>query len=173
MEAQACVVSLGNESARLVRSLGIRLAIAPVKGYSLTFPVDGWNEAPAVPFADDGHKVAVVRLEDRVRVAGTAEFAGTDRRLTPERIAHLRSFFLTLFPGYPHDGAGEGWTALRPMTPDGAPYLGPTPVKGLYLNTGHGHLGWTMACGSGRIVSDLVLDRPVAIELAGLTHEGR
>ena len=69
--------------------------------------------------------------------------------------------------------AGEGWTGLRPMTPDGAPCLGPTPVKGVYLNTGHGHLGWTMACGSGRIVSDLVPDRPAAVELAGLMHEGR
>ena len=149
--ADACLVALGNDSAALLRPLGIRLPIYPVKGYSVTFPVGGWNDAPVVPFADDGHKAGIVRIGDRLRVAGTAEFAGHDRTLNPKRIANLRSFFLSLFPDYPHGAAGEAWAGLRPMTPDGLPYLGPTPVEGLFLNTGHGHLGWTMSCGSASI----------------------
>ena len=173
IEADACVVALGGESARLVRPLYIRLPIYPVKGYSVTFPVDGWNDAPVVPFADDGHKAGIVRIGDRIRVAGTAEFAGCDRSLNPKRIANLRSFFLSLFPEYPVQSAGDGWTGLRPMTPDGIPYLGPTPVEGLFLNTGHGHLGWTMSCGSASIVADLVCGRDADIDLDGMTLDGR
>ena len=173
VEADACVVALGYESARHLRPLGVRLPIYPVKGYSLTFPVGGWNDAPVVPFADDGHKAGIVRIGDRIRVAGTAEFAGPDRTLNPKRIENLRGFFLSLFPDYPDRTAGDAWTGLRPMTPDGIPYLGPTPVGGLFLNTGHGHLGWTMACGSARIVADLVCGRDAEIDLAGMTLEGR
>ena len=104
--ADACLVALGNESAARLRPLGIRLPIYPVKGYSLTFPVGGWNDAPVVPFADDGHKAGIVRIGDRIRVAGTAEFAGRDRTLNPKRIANLRNFFLSLFPDYPDRSAG-------------------------------------------------------------------
>ncbi len=173
VEADACVVALGGESPRHVGPLGIRLPIYPVKGYSLTFPVGGWNDAPVVPFADDGHKAGIVRIGDRIRVAGTAEFAGRDRTLSPKRIANLRNFFLSLFPDYPDRSAGDAWTGLRPMTPDGIPYLGPTPVEGLFLNTGHGHLGWTMACGSASIVAALVCGREAGIDLAGMTLEER
>ena len=173
LEAQACVVALGNESPACLHPLGIRLPIYPVKGYSLTFPVGGWNGAPVVPFADDGYKAGIVRLGERLRVAGTAEFAGCDRTLNPKRIANLRSLFLTLFPDYPDPAAGAAWTGLRPMTPDGVPYLGRTPVRGLFLNTGHGHLGWTMACGSGSIVADLVCGRDPGADLTGLPLEGR
>ena len=173
VEADACVVALGGESARHVRPLGIRLPIYPVKGYSLTFPVGGWNDAPVVPFADDGHKAGIVRLGDRIRVAGTAEFAGRDRTLNPKRITNLRNFFLSLFPDYPDRTAGDAWTGLRPMTPDGVPYLGSTPVEGLFLNTGHGHLGWTMACGSASIVAGLVCGLDAGIDLEGMTLAGR
>ena len=171
--ADACLVALGNESAGRLRPLGIRLPIYPVKGYSVTFPVRGWNDAPVVPFADDGHKAGIVRIGDRIRVAGTAEFAGRDRSLNPKRIDNLRNFFLSLFPDYPDWSAGDPWTGLRPMTPDGIPYLGPTPIEGLFLNTGHGHLGWTMSCGSASIVADLICGRDADIDLDGLTLEGR
>ena len=171
--ADVCLVALGNESAERLRPHGIGLPIYPVKGYSVTFPVGGWNDAPVVPFADDGYKAGIVRLGDRIRVAGTAEFAGRDRTLNPKRIENLRSFFHSLFPGYPDRSAGEAWTGLRPMTPDGIPYLGPTPIGGLFLNTGHGHLGWTMACGSASIVTDLICGRDAGIDLAGMTLEGR
>ena len=173
IEADACVVALGGESARHVRPLGIRLPIYPVKGYSLTFPVGGWNDAPMVPFADDGHKAGIVRIGDRIRVAGTAEFAGRDTGLNPKRIANLRKLFLSLFPAYPDGSAGTAWTGLRPMTPDGLPYLGPTPIEGLFVNTGHGHLGWTMSCGSASIVADLICNRDPGIDLEGMTLEGR
>ena len=173
VDADACLVALGAESAACLGPLGIRLPIYPVKGYSVTFPVGGWNDAPAAPIADDGHKAGIVRIGDRIRVAGTAEFAGRDRTLNPKRVANLRNLFLSLFPGYPERSAGEAWTGLRPMTPDGLPYLGRTPVEGLFLNTGHGHLGWTMACGSASIVADLIRGRDAGIDLSGMTLEGR
>ena len=171
IEADVCVVALGTDSAAWLRPHGIHLPIYPVKGYSMTFPAGGWNNAPLVPIADDGHKAGVVRIGERIRVAGTAEFTGWDRTLNEKRIANLRNYFLTLFPDYPEPEAGEAWTGMRPMTPDGSPYLGPTPIKGLYLNTGHGHLGWTMACGSARIVADLIRGRDAEIDLAGMTLE--
>ena len=173
VDADACVVALGNDSAARLQPLGIKLPIYPVKGYSVTFPVGDWNAAPVVPFSDDGHKVGIVRIGDRIRVAGTAEFAGRDKTLTPKRIRHLREFFFSFFPDYSERSMGEGWTGLRPTTPDGCPYLGPTPIEGLYLNTGHGHLGWTMACGSARIVADLICGRDPEIDLAGMTLQGR
>ena len=171
--ADACVVALGKDSAALLRPHGIRLPIYPVKGYSVTFPAGGWNDAPVVPLADDSRKMGVVRLGDRIRVAGTAEFGGHDTRLNPKRVAHLQDNFFSLFPDYPHREAGKAWTGLRPMTPDGIPYLGPTPVDGLYLNSGHGHLGWTMACGSASIVTALVLGRDPGLDLTGMTLAGR
>ena len=171
--ADACLVALGNGSAARLRPLGIGLPIYPVKGYSVTFPVGGWNDAPVVPFADDGFKAGIVRIGDRIRVAGTAEFAGWDRTLNPKRIANLRNYFRGLFPHYPDRSDGEAWTGLRPMTPDGIPYLGPTPIGGLYLNTGHGHLGWTMACGSASIVANLICGRDAGIDLDGMTLQGR
>lgn len=173
LAADACVVALGKDSAALLRPHGIRLPIYPVKGYSVTFPAGGWNEAPVVPLADDSHKMGVVRLGDRIRVAGTAEFGGHDTRLNPKRIAHLQGIFFSLFPDYPHREAGKAWTGLRPMTPDGIPYLGPTPVDGLYLNCGHGHLGWTMACGSASIITACVQNRDPGLDLTGMTLAGR
>ena len=173
IETDACLVALGNASAALVRPLGISLPIYPVKGYSVTFPVDGWNGAPVVPFVDDARKMGIVRMGNRVRVAGTAEFTGDDKTLNPKRIANLKEFFFSLFPDYPDRDAGEAWTGLRPTTPDGLPYLGSTPVQGLYLNTGHGHLGWTMSCGSARTVADIITGERPEIDLAGTTLEGR
>ncbi len=173
VETDACIVALGNESALLLRPLGIKLPICPVKGYSVTFPIEGWNGAPMVPFVDDGRKIGVVRIGERVRIAGTAEFTGYDTTLNPKRIANLKKFFFNLFPDYPDRGKGQEWTGLRPTTPDGIPYLGLTPIRGLYLNTGHGHLGWTMSCGSAKAVCDLIMDRVPEIDLAGMTLRER
>ncbi len=173
LETEACLVALGNESAALVRPLGVKLPIYPVKGYSVTFPIEGWNGAPRVPFVDDGCKIGVVRIGERVRVAGTAEFAGYDKTLNPKRVANLKRFFLDLFPAYPDPDRGQAWTGLRPMTPDGIPYLGSTPVAGLYLNTGQGHLGWTMSCGSAKAVSDVILGQEPEIDLTGMALSGR
>jgi len=173
LPADACLVALGNQSRELVRPLGIRLAIYPVKGYSLTFPVEGWNGAPKVPLSDDGRKIGAIRLGDRIRVAGTAEFVGYDTALNRERLDNLKQHFAALCPDYPDLERGSEWAGLRPTTPDCLPYLGQTPVPGLFLNTGHGHLGWTMSCGSGKLVSDTILGRPTEIDMAGLTLQGR
>jgi len=173
VDADACVVALGNGSAAHLRPLGIRLPIYPVKGYSLTYPVGDWDGAPLVPLFDDGYHLGVVRIGDRLRVAGTAELAGYNTTLTQKRIQLLRTFFHTLFPDYPGQASDLGWCGLRPMTPDGSPYLGPTPIEGLYVNTGHGHLGWTMTCGSARIVADMVCGRDPGIDLSGMTLQGR
>lgn len=172
-EADACVVALGNGSAPLVRPLGIKLPIYPVKGYSVTYPVEGWNGAPTVPFVDDVKKMGIVRIGDRVRVAGTAEFTGFEKSLTPARTANLERNFLEMFPDYPDRSRGQAWTGLRPMTPDGIPYLGRTPVHGLYLNTGHGHLGWTMSCGSAKVICGLVMGHDPDLDLSGMTLDSR
>ena len=171
--ADACVVALGNGSASLLRPFRIRLPIYPVKGYSITFPVGSWNGAPMVPLADGTRKVGVVRIGDRIRVAGTAEFTGYDASLNSDRIENLRRYFSESFPGYPSPSAGKAWTGLRPMTPDGIPYLGRTPIRGLYLNTGHGHLGWTMSCGSAQAVANLVNGRNGDLDLSHMTLENR
>lgn len=174
LPARACVVALGNGSARLLRPHSIKLPMYPVKGYSLTIPVDGWNNAPAVPFVDDGRKIGIVRIGDNIRVAGTAEFTGNDKSLNHARLFNLQAYFKALFPDCPNADRGIPWTGLRPTTPDGIPYLGSTPIEGLFINTGHGHLGWTMACGSASLVSDLVSGRTTTdIDLAGLTLDAR
>lgn len=173
IDVDTCVVALGNASAALLGPLGIKLPIYPVKGYSITFPAGRWNRAPVVPFVDDARKIGIVRIGDRVRIAGTAEFTGHDGSLNPKRVANLRELFFETFPDYPDRSAGEAWTGLRPMTPDGIPYLGPTPIRGLFLNTGHGHLGWTMSCGSAKAVTDLVMGRQPEIDVAGMTLAGR
>lgn len=171
--ADVCLVALGNASASLLRLLGIDLPIYPVKGYSVTYPIDGWNGAPVVPFVDDARKIGIVRIGDRVRVAGTAEFTGHDKTLNRKRIDNLERYFLDLFPDYPDRSKGQGWTGLRPTTPDGIPYLGETPIPGLYLNTGHGHLGWTMSCGSAKAVCDVITGRAPDIDLSGMTLQNR
>lgn len=173
LDAERCLVALGTGSVPLLRQLGIKLPIYPVKGYSVTFSTDGWNGAPIVPTVDDGRKMAAVRLGNRIRVAGTAEFTGDDAALNPERGANLINNFMKLFPDFPNLDSAQHWAGLRPMTPDGIPFLGPTPIRNLYVNTGHGHLGWTMACGSAKAVADLIAGEPPDIDLSGITPDGR
>ncbi len=169
LEADHYLVALGCAGAGLLRPLGLRLPVYPVKGYSVTLDLDGWNGAPRVPLVDSGRKLAIVRLGDRLRLAGTAELAGYDTSLNSARGANLLESLRTLLPDAPNLERARHWSGLRPMTPDGVPLLGPTAFRNLFLNLGHGHLGWTMACGSGKLVADLITGRPPEIDLAGMT----
>lgn len=168
LAAEAYVVALGSYSPLLLRPLGIRLPVYPVKGYSITVPITDADAAPVSTVMDENYKVAITRLGDRVRVGGTAELAGYDLTLRPSRRAALEFVVNDLFPRAGDTRQASFWCGLRPMTPDGTPVLGPTPLRNLYLNTGHGTLGWTMACGSGRVLADLLSGRKPEIETADL-----
>lgn len=165
--AEACVVALGSYTPLLLRPLGLRLPIYPAKGYSITIPLGPEAPAPSVSLTDDGAKIVYSRLGQRLRVAGTAEFAGYDTGIRAARIAPLIRRVRQIFPRLAFsDDAVEPWTGLRPATPGNVPLIGPTPIKGLYVNSGHGTLGWTMAAGSGRLLADLVSGHAPAIDPA-------
>ena len=117
--------------------------------------------------------VVAVMYATQTQMLFPTRLATASGPLLPKRIANLKKFFFNLFPDYPDRGKGQEWTGLRPTTPDGIPYLGLTPIRGLYLNTGHGHLGWTMSCGSAKAVCDLIMDRVPEIDLAGMTLRER
>ena len=169
LDADHYLLALGSHAAALLRPLAIRLPIYPVKGYSVTLSTAGWNGAPRVPIVDDGRKMGIVRLGDRLRLAGTAEFTGYDGAVNARRCANLTDSLAELFPGAPNLETAQPWAGLRPMTPDGIPILGPSPLDNLTLNLGHGHLGWTMACGSARLVADRIAGKASEIDLAGMT----
>jgi len=168
-KADAIVVALGCESARMLRPLGLGLPIYPVKGYSITVPVIADALAPQSTLTDETYKTVITRLGPNLRVAGTAEISGYDRSIKPERIELLHRVVKDLFPKAVNLAAAEPWAGLRPMTPDNPPILGPTRYRNLWLNTGHGTLGWTMACGSAAILADLLSGRTPEIDLDGLT----
>lgn len=159
LTADAYVLALGSYSPALLRPLGIRLPVYPVKGYSLTAPITDESLAPVSTIMDETFKIGITRLGDRVRVGGTAELAGFNLRLRAPRRATLEHSVSDLFPGSCVPSQAEFWTGLRPMTPDGTPVIGRTGLDNLYLNTGHGTLGWTMACGSGRVLADVISGR--------------
>lgn len=167
--ADAYVCALGPYAPILLREIGIRLPIYPIKGYSITVPVTDDAAAPQSTLMDETHKVAITRLGDRIRVAGQAEIIGYNRRLGKHATDTVRYVVSDLFPKGGDVDRAEGWTGLRPMTPDGTPVLGPTRYRNLYLNTGHGTLGWTMSAGSGRAVADTVLGKTPEIDFDGLT----
>ncbi|EPY01806.1 D-amino acid dehydrogenase [Magnetospirillum fulvum] len=171
VRADAYVLATGCVSPALVRPLGLRLPIIPAKGYSLTVPVDHHLGAPVVSITDDEHKIVYSRLGDRLRIAGTAEMTGFDLTLTPSRLESIKTKAQEMFPDGGDYSRAEPWTGLRPTTPDGVPLLGATPFRNLWLNTGHGTLGWTMACGSGRLLADLITGRHPGIDPAGLGME--
>jgi len=162
----AFVVALASHSPRLVRPLGVRLPVYPVKGYSLTAPILDERVAPVSTVLDETYKVAVTRLGERVRVGGTAELSGYSQDLRPGPIATLRACVSELFPGACDAATATAWTGLRAMTPTGVPAVGPTRIPNLHLNTGHGTLGWTMACGAGRLLADLMTGKPTDIDPA-------
>ncbi|MDN6713542.1 MAG: D-amino acid dehydrogenase [Acetobacter sp.] len=174
LSADAYVMALGSYSARLLRPLGLHLPIYPVKGYSLTLPLTDESHAPVSTVNDAFYKVSITRLGNRIRVGGTAELTGYNLKLSPDRRETLELSFSELYGGGDLSAATY-WTGLRPCTPDGTPIIGPaTPFGNLWLNTGHGTLGWTMACGSGRLIADMIDGRKTdipALDLA-LTRYG-
>jgi D-amino-acid dehydrogenase len=167
VRSDAIVVSLGSYSPLLLKKIGIKLPVYPIKGYSLTIPIVDSSRAPESTVMDETYKIAITRLGDRIRVGGMAEISGYTNDLVEARRRTLEDSVMDLFPGGDPKKASF-WSGLRPMTPDGTPIIGETSVRGLYLNTGHGTLGWTMSCGSARVVTDLVSGRKPDIETADL-----
>lgn len=162
LPADAVVLAAGSWSPLLLRPLGLRLAVRPVKGYSVTLPLAGWKQPPALPIIDDALHAAVTPLGQCLRVAGTAEFAGYDTAPTPARIDNLFKLLLTIFPAfkaYLDETRAAPWAGLRPVSADGVPFIGQLGYDNLYVNTGHGHLGWTLAAGSARMLADLIQQR--------------
>lgn len=168
IDADAVLVALGSYSRAMIAPLGIRIPVYPVKGYSLTLPVTDDARAPVSTVMDETYKIAITRLGDRIRVGGMAEISGYNHVLDPRRRHTLARSVSELFPGGDLERA-EFWTGLRPMTPDGTPIIGGTRIAGLYLNTGHGTLGWTMATGSGRLIADIVSGRTPDIDASDLS----
>ncbi len=169
LTADHYVGALGSFTARLVKPIGIRIPVYPVKGYSITVPITDPNFAPESTIMDESHKVAVTRLGDRIRVGGTAELAGYDMSLRESRRETLNHVITDLFPKGGDVSKATFWCGLRPMTPDGTPIVGPTPYANLMLATGHGTLGWTMAAGTARVIDDLISGRKPEISLDGLS----
>jgi D-amino-acid dehydrogenase len=167
--ADQVVLALGSYAPQIARSAGIDLPIYPVKGYSLTLPLKDKTAAPTLGGVDEGYLVAFARMGDRLRLTATADFAGYDTSHRPENFATMIKVARELFPEAAHYDQPRYWACLRPMTPDGPPILGATKLSNLFLNTGSGHMGWTMACGSSRLVTDLMLGHKPDIPLDGMT----
>jgi D-amino-acid dehydrogenase len=153
----------------LLKTIGIRIPVYPIKGYSITLPITDPDAAPRSTIMDETYKVAVTRLGERIRVAGQAIIAGYNHQLRSDATESVRHVVSDLFPRGGDVSKAEGWTGLRPMTPDGTPIIGATRYDNLFLNTGHGTLGWTMACGSARIAADIVMGKEPDIDMDGLT----
>ncbi|MBI1173035.1 FAD-dependent oxidoreductase [bacterium] len=166
--ADAYVLALGSYSPALVKPLGMKLPVYPVKGYSITVPIVDEARAPVSTVMDETYKIAITRLGDRIRVGGMAEIAGFDHSLSPRRKATLTHSVEDLFGGAADQSQATFWSGLRPMTPDGTPVVGATPLANLWLNTGHGTLGWTMSTGSARVLADLVSGRAAEIDTSDL-----
>jgi D-amino-acid dehydrogenase len=169
LTADRYVVALGHESVRLLAPAGIRVPIQPVKGYSVTLPITAFDHAPHASVMDEHSKIAITRLGNRIRAAGTAELGAPGLDTPPERFETLLDTLRTLFPEAADESRADFWAGMRPMTPDGPPVLGATPVANLFLNVGHGSQGWSMACGSARVVAQLVSGRDPGLDIAGLT----
>jgi D-amino-acid dehydrogenase len=159
ISADAYVVALGSYSPLVLRPVGVSIPVYPLKGYSITIPLEAGDEAPTVSLADDSHKLVFSRLGERLRVAGTAELAGYNTEVNDVRCQAIVRRTFELFPSAGHPERAEFWTGLRPATPSNVPIVGRTRYANLFLNTGHGTLGWTMACGSGRAIADIVSGR--------------
>jgi D-amino-acid dehydrogenase len=159
LTADAYVAALGSYTPGLLRPLGIRLPVYPAKGYSATVALGEASVAPTVSLTDDGHKLVFSRLGQRLRIAGTAEFNGFNTELNAVRCQSLMQRAGELFPDLHPYGEPEFWSGLRPATPSNVPFIGRSVLPNLYLNTGHGTLGWTMACGSGAALADIVSGR--------------
>ncbi|MDP1659163.1 MAG: FAD-dependent oxidoreductase, partial [Methylotenera sp.] len=166
LHADQYVVALGSYSRQLMQGLGLQIPVYPVKGYSLTVPIINSDAAPISTVMDETYKVAITRFDNRIRVGGMAELAGFDLSLNPRRRETLEMVFGSLFPNAGDVTQSLFWTGLRPMTPGGTPIIGKASnmYGNVWLNTGHGTLGWTMACGSGQLLADLVANHQPAIQ---------
>jgi D-amino-acid dehydrogenase len=162
--ADAYVACLGSYTPVVLKPLGLNLPVYPAKGYSITIPLEEGSEAPVVSLTDDGYKLVYSRLGQRLRVAGTAEFSGYDTSLNRKRLDALLIRAKTLFPQLQAAGPVEEWAGLRPATPGNVPLIGATRYSNLYLNTGHGTLGWTLSCGSGQLLADLMTGRQPRVD---------
>jgi D-amino-acid dehydrogenase len=162
VKGDAYVVALGSYSTKLLKNI-VDIPVYPLKGYSITVPVSDAAAAPVSTILDETYKIAVTRFDNRIRVGGMAEIVGFNTKLNPKRRATLEMVVNDLFPGAGNTAQASFWTGLRPMTPDGTPVVGPTALSNLFINTGHGTLGWTMSCGSGQLLSDLISGRRPAI----------
>jgi D-amino-acid dehydrogenase len=169
LTADAYVLAAGSYSPLLSRPIGINMPIYPVKGYALTVPIEGHPGAPTLPGVDEKYLIAWSRLGDRMRVTAMADFSGFDRSHSERDFAHMLSTIRGLFPDAASYDRATRWAGLRPMTPKGTPILGASPKRNLFLNSGQGHIGWTMSMGSARVVADVVSGKKPAIDLAGLT----
>ncbi|HTP61399.1 MAG TPA: D-amino acid dehydrogenase [Burkholderiales bacterium] len=159
VKADAYVLALGSYSPLLARPLGIDLPVYPLKGYSVTMPVKNPAAAWTMSLADEAHKLVLSRLGDRLRIAGTAELNGYDTSINKLRCEAIVKRVMTLFPDAGDPSKATYWAGLRPATPSNLPFIGSTKYPNFFLNTGHGTLGWTHACGSGRILADIVSGR--------------
>jgi D-amino-acid dehydrogenase len=168
LKADAYVVALGSYSPILLRPIGLSAPVYPVKGYSITLPIRNADAAPVSTIMDETYKVAITRLGNRIRAGGTAEISGYDLGLHPARRATLEHSVGDLFPDGGDLSEASFWCGLRPMTPDGPPIIGKTAIDKLFLNTGHGTLGWTMSCGSGRVLADLISGKTPEIDTSAL-----
>src|SRR5690606_8113140 len=169
LTADNYVVALGSFSPQMLAPLGIRAPIYPLKGYSITVPIIDEGKAPVSTMLDETYKVAITRFDNRIRVGGMAEIRGFDMKIDPRKGETLKMIINDLFPGAADTSSLNLWTGLRPATPDGTPIIGPTRYRNLFLNTGHGTLGWTMACGSARLLADLLAKKKPQISTEGLS----
>jgi D-amino-acid dehydrogenase len=168
LRADTYVVALGSYSTKLVADV-VKIPVYPLKGYSITAPIVDAAAAPVSTVLDETYKIAITRFDDRIRVGGMAEIVGFDKKLRTARRETLEMCVNDLFPGGGDTSKATFWTGLRPMTPDGTPIVGRTPVSNLFLNTGHGTLGWTMSCGSGQLLADLISGKRPAIRADDLS----
>lgn len=156
LDADIFVGALGSFTPAMVRPLGLDVPVYPVKGYSITIPIVHADRTPVSTVLDEAYKVVVTRLGDRIRVGGMAEIAGFDTSLHDRRCKTLEHVVIDLYGDIGDVSRASFWAGLRPMTPDGTPVVGPTRYANFYLNTGHGTLGWTMTCGSARVLADQI-----------------
>ncbi|EML1595743.1 D-amino acid dehydrogenase [Burkholderia cenocepacia] len=168
VRADAYVVALGSYSTNFISNL-MKIPVYPLKGYSITAPIVDEAAAPVSTVLDETYKIAITRFDQRIRVGGMAEIVGFDKTLRAARRETLEMCVNDLFPGGGDTSKATFWTGLRPMTPDGTPIVGRTPVSNLFLNTGHGTLGWTMSCGSGQLLADLISGKKPAIQADDLS----
>lgn len=166
LTADNYVLSLGSYSPQLVKPLGLDLLIYPAKGYSATMPVIRPEYAPQVSLTDDEYKLVFSRLGDRLRIAGTAELNGYSTELNEVRCQAITRRVMQLFPDAVNASQVQYWTGLRPATPSNVPYIGRSKIANLFLDTGHGTLGWTHACGSGRALADIVAGQKPEVDFA-------